>query len=112
MSRHARPKRGGALRVTPIAFCVLIAVLALLAVLLARQGSTSDASSGLQGRYVSVVARVSPQVVQIRSPRSLGSGVVIDRRGDIVTNAHVTAGAQRFTVTLAGGVTHRATTLT
>jgi S1-C subfamily serine protease len=86
-----------------------VSVLALLAALVFRDGTNSDASSGLQGRYVSVVARVSPQVVQIRSPRGLGSGVAFDGRGDIVTNAHVTAGARTFAVTLAGGATHTAT---
>src|SRR4029079_9644115 len=38
-----------------------------------------------------------------------GSGVVFDHRGDIVTNAHVVGGGDRFVVTLMGGNQHRAT---
>jgi putative serine protease PepD len=50
-----------------------------------------------------VVARAMPSVLQIQSPTGLGSGVVLDAAGHVVTNAHVVAGAKRFTVTLADG---------
>jgi len=66
--------------------------------------STSQGSSGdLQARYEKVVERVSPQVVQIETERGLGSGVVFDDNGDIVTNAHVVASAKHFRVTSADG---------
>jgi S1-C subfamily serine protease len=55
---------------------------------------------------VSVVSAVSPSVVQIRTPQDLGSGVVFDARGDVVTNAHVVGNATRFVVTLASGDSH------
>jgi putative serine protease PepD len=48
--------------------------------------------SSLEQKYVSVIARVSPEVVQISTPQGLGSGVVLDTHGDVVTNAHVVAG--------------------
>jgi putative serine protease PepD len=64
---------------------------------------------GLQARFVRVVRQVSSQVVQIQSPLGLGSGIVFDRRGDVVTNAHVVRGARRFVVTLAAGDRHPAT---
>jgi S1-C subfamily serine protease len=48
-------------------------------------------------------------VVQIQSGIGLGSGVVFDDRGNVVTNAHVVAGARRFVVTLSGGDRHPAT---
>ncbi|MEO8973350.1 MAG: trypsin-like peptidase domain-containing protein [Ktedonobacteraceae bacterium] len=54
-----------------------------------------------------VVAKVRPTVVQINVATSagqgLGSGVVIDRRGYIVTNYHVVDGAQRLEVMLYDG---------
>jgi putative serine protease PepD len=55
------------------------------------------------------VRQVSPQVVQIQTRRGLGSGVVYDGNGDIVTNAHVAADARQFLVTLPDGRRERAT---
>jgi S1-C subfamily serine protease len=55
----------------------------------------------LEQAYVSVVQKVLPSVVQITSNRSLGSGVVFDLKGDIVTNAHVVGQATKFQVRLA-----------
>ena len=63
----------------------------------------------LQRSFVSVVKAVSPTVVQIRTPQALGSGIVFDDRGDVVTNAHVVDGATQFIVTLASGASHPAT---
>jgi putative serine protease PepD len=65
--------------------------------------------ASLQQQFVALVKRVSPSVVQIRTTQALGSGVVFDGRGDIVTNAHVVAGASRVVVTLASGESHPAT---
>jgi putative serine protease PepD len=70
--------------------------------------SAAQASS-LQQRFVSIVEAVSPSVVQIGTPVALGSGVVFDARGDVVTNAHVVENATRFVVTLASGDSHPAT---
>jgi S1-C subfamily serine protease len=56
-----------------------------------------------------VVAKVQPAVVQInvktQNSGGLGSGVIIDRRGYIITNNHVVEGAQRTQVVLYGGKT-------
>ena len=72
-----------------------------------RQASPS---SDLQDLFVRVVRDVSPKVVQIQSAIGLGSGVVFDGRGHVVTNAHVVqGGGGRFVVTLAGGEQHPAT---
>jgi putative serine protease PepD len=68
-------------------------------------------SSDLQDQFVRVVRDVSPKVVQIQSAIGLGSGVVFDGRGHVVTNAHVVQGGGRFIVTLAGGERHPATLL-
>ena len=59
----------------------------------------SGASDQLQSDYERVVGDVLPSVVQISTDSGLGSGVVYDSKGDIVTNAHVVGQATTFTVT-------------
>jgi putative serine protease PepD len=66
-------------------------------------------AKAVQDQFVDVVRRVSPQVVQIQTDRGLGSGIVYDSSGDVVTNAHVAGTARRFLVTLASGDRHPAT---
>jgi len=57
----------------------------------------------LQSAIVKVVHDVSPSVVQIEDQAGLGSGIVFDSKGDIVTNFHVVRGASSFTVTTSNG---------
>jgi S1-C subfamily serine protease len=87
---------------------VAIAVtLVAIVVALAGWGSPGQNNPGvaqtLQGKYVSVVNAVSPSVVLIQTQQALGSGIVFDTHGDVVTNAHVVAGATTLSVTLNGG---------
>ncbi|MEO9175441.1 MAG: trypsin-like peptidase domain-containing protein, partial [Gaiellales bacterium] len=67
--------------------------------------ATGPSTSGLslQDAFVSVYARVSPSVVQIETRDGLGSGIVFDGRGDIVTNAHVVGNATTFRITTPAG---------
>ncbi|MCL8209215.1 MAG: trypsin-like peptidase domain-containing protein [Actinomycetia bacterium] len=68
---------------------------------------------------VAVARAVDPSVVAVvnlrastggtLSPKGLGSGVILDRRGDIVTNYHVVAGARAIRVVLADGHGYAAT---
>jgi putative serine protease PepD len=58
-----------------------------------------------------MVASVSPAVVQIQTSQGLGSGIVFDAHGNVVTNAHVAANQTRFTVTLPGAGKHYPATL-
>jgi hypothetical protein len=51
----------------------------------------------------------TPEVVQISGSHGLGSGVVFDRRGDVVTIAHVVSRGGPFQVTRASGRAYRAT---
>jgi S1-C subfamily serine protease len=64
-------------------------------------------ASNLETVRKAVVAKVRPAVVQVNvaTPRGqgLGSGVIIDRRGYIVTNNHVVEGARRLEVVLYDG---------
>jgi putative serine protease PepD len=65
--------------------------------------ASNGAIAALQQEYEAVVQRVSPSVVVIETSAGLGSGIVLDAAGDIVTNAHVVGSATTFTVTLADG---------
>jgi putative serine protease PepD len=56
-----------------------------------------------QDQLVRVVDAISPAVVQIQTAGGLGSGVVYDGKGDIITNAHVVGNFKTFKVTLANG---------
>jgi len=64
-------------------------------------GPAPSVSNDLQAQYEHTVAAVLPSVVQITAGDSLGSGIVYDTKGDIVTNAHVVGSATSFQVTLA-----------
>jgi S1-C subfamily serine protease len=57
----------------------------------------------LQQQFEQVVTRVLPSVVQISTGQGTGSGVVYDRHGDIVTNAHVVGTAATVQVSPARG---------
>ncbi|HEV2536082.1 MAG TPA: hypothetical protein VGU21_01075 [Streptosporangiaceae bacterium] len=83
-----------------VAVGTAIADPATLAVTAARPGSASTVPSATPGpvvpgsyagpaSYAGVVRQVLPSVVLIRTADGLGSGVVLDSKGNIVTNAHV-----------------------
>ncbi|WP_343230865.1 S1C family serine protease [Yinghuangia seranimata] len=65
----------------------------------APTGSGGGASD-LQNTYRKTVTDVLPSVAQITTDSGLGSGVVYDTKGNIVTNAHVVGSATTFQVTL------------
>ena len=66
-------------------------------------GSSTPSATSLEQQFVSVVRQTQPSVAQIQTDQGLGSGVIFDASGDIVTNAHVIAGASSMRVTLADG---------
>ena len=94
---------------------VLLVVAALAAGCGSDNSSTSTGipeaggAAAVERQYTKVVADVSPQVVQIQTSKGLGSGIVYNAEGDIVTNAHVTGASRQFRVTLPGGARHDAT---
>ena len=58
------------------------------------------AALAFQSAITAVVHELSPSVVQIQTSSGLGSGIVFDSNGDIVTNNHVIGGdTGSFTVT-------------
>ncbi|MFE1880919.1 S1C family serine protease [Streptomyces diastatochromogenes] len=93
-------------------------VLVLVAAALVAAGCTTPESSAkkdaaatraalpmsvddLQNQYLKVIKEVLPSVVQIQASHALGSGVVYDDQGHIVTNAHVVGSDKTFKVTTA-----------
>jgi S1-C subfamily serine protease len=67
-----------------------------------RPAVTASAGQAPRSGYADVVRQVLPSVVLISTPEGLGSGVVLDRAGNIVTNAHVAGNATSFQVQVAG----------
>jgi putative serine protease PepD len=81
-------------------------------------GSTTSTSSQTATSAEAVYKQVSPGVVTITtvvggrfggSGQGTGSGIVLDAKGNILTNYHVVAGAQQITVKLSDGKTYNAT---
>jgi len=108
---------------TAVAVFALGLMLAGAGVARAQAGpAVPDALQQLNGSLTALAARVSPSVVQvlvtsygpvdestrrdtnlvIGRQRSIGSGVVVDAGGYIMTNAHVVANARRIEVVLPG----------
>ncbi|GAA3108830.1 S1C family serine protease [Streptomyces echinatus] len=106
----ASPPRARSLRAAVFSAALLCctALAAGCAVPGARAGRDTDtraaapvAAADLQGRYQRVIKEVLPSVVQIQASHDLGSGVVYDDKGHIVTNAHVVGAEKTFRVTTA-----------
>lgn len=68
-----------------------------------RQAAAARDGEEVENDYQRVIRDVLPSVVQIDAANSLGSGVVYDDKGHIVTNAHVVGDEKTFKVTSATG---------
>jgi hypothetical protein len=66
-------------------------------------GTTATVSGGEEGSPQAIAEAVGPAVVQIDVDGGLGSGVIVDDAGLVLTAHHVVAGADEVTVTLADG---------
>ncbi|MFI6683668.1 S1C family serine protease [Streptomyces sp. NPDC050485] len=64
--------------------------------------SSGSVTDSLQSDYQRVIKNVLPSVVQIDASASLGSGIVYDTQGHIVTNAHVVGNERTFKVSASG----------
>jgi putative serine protease PepD len=79
-------------------------------------GATSAASpssgNNVETQQEAAIARIEPTVVELKvtttQGQQIGSGVIIDTRGDIVTNNHVISGAQTIAAVLSNGSTEQA----
>jgi putative serine protease PepD len=72
-------------------------------------GGVGDGSLALEQAFETVVRDVGPSIVLIQTTEGLGSGVVYDDAGNIVTNAHVVGTEKSFKVTTSSGDTLDAT---
>lgn len=61
------------------------------------------AANDLQSDYETAIKNVLPSVVQIEAGDALGSGIVYDTKGHVITNAHVVGDGSSFKVTVATG---------
>ena len=87
-----------------LATATLLAVaLAACGVSAAAPAASPTSSFKLQSEYVKLVQDVGPSVVLIETNAGLGSGIIFDAQGDIVTNNHVVAGSPSFLVVLSNG---------
>ena len=80
-----------------------------------QTGTSSSASSSsatsMQAQQEAAIAKIEPSVVELEvttaQGEQIGSGVIIDAQGDIVTNNHVVSGEQSITVVLSNGSTEQ-----
>jgi S1-C subfamily serine protease len=68
-------------------------------------------AESLESEFASVVQKALPSVVEISHGGGVGSGVVFDDRGHIVTNAHVVGNGTKLQVRLAASSVVRPATL-
>ncbi len=66
-------------------------------------------AAALDSQMQAAVAAAAPAVVQVRTSAGLGSGVVLDDHGNVVTNAHVVENDDTAKVILNDGSRHNAT---
>lgn len=116
---QAEPRRRSARK--PVALIAAVAIVAaavgggtaaLVGQNLGSDSAAVSSSAGANGTNVSaggtvsdVAKAVSPSVVEIKTGSSTGSGVVISKDGEILTNNHVVSGADQVQVTFSDGKT-------
>src|SRR3982751_4748289 len=71
----------------------------------ARNASDSNAVTQDEATIIRVAREITPTVVSVSQPEGSGSGIIVNRDGVILTNAHVVGQSQRVEVGLADGRT-------
>jgi S1-C subfamily serine protease len=123
---HKRPGRAGAILLLILMLAIIFGV-GLFAGLefTSSKSSTSTTSQAavttsattsgvatLEAQQEAAIAKIEPAVVEIKvttvQGQQIGSGVIIDAKGDIVTNNHVVSGAHTIEVVLSNGSTEQA----
>src|SRR2546425_2543092 len=79
----------------------------------ATSTASSTTGTSIQSQQEAAIATIEPAVVELKVTTAqggqIGSGVIIDSNGDIVTNNHVVSGEQSIEVLLSNGSTETAT---
>lgn len=74
--------------------------------------TSSYTASSVETQQELAIAKIEPAVVELQvttaQGQQIGSGVILDAQGDIVTNAHVVSNAQTITAVLSNGNTEAA----
>lgn len=74
--------------------------------------ATSSGGTTIEAQQEAAIAKVEPAVVELKvmtaQGEQIGSGVIIDTKGDIVTNSHVVSGEQSIEAVLYNGSTEQA----
>lgn len=69
--------------------------------------TSTSSSTGIEAAQEAAIAKIKPSVVELKVTTAqggqIGSGVIIDSKGDIVTNNHVVNGGQSIEVVLSNG---------
>ena len=77
------------------------------------QGTSNSAPNSAEAQQEAAISKVEPAVVELdvntAQGQAIGSGVIIDQNGNIVTNDHVVNGAQAINAVLSNGMTEQAT---
>ena len=122
-----RPGRGGAILLLSLVLVLIFGVGLFAGLEFARNSTSSPATTSTRVATASItsssgttiatqqevaIAKVEPAVVELEvttaQGQQIGSGVIIDTKGDIVTNYHVISGEQTIEVVLANGSTEQA----
>src|SRR5579884_4242416 len=73
----------------------------------AQSNGSSSSANSIQAQQEAAIAKIEPSVVELEvttfQGQAIGSGVIIDSNGDIVTNNHVVSGEQSIRVVLSKG---------
>lgn len=75
-------------------------------------GATTAGLTAIEAQQEAAIAKIEPAVVELNvttgQGQQIGSGVIIDAQGDVVTNNHVVSGAQTIEALLNTGKTEQA----
>ncbi len=123
--RRKRPSRGGAIVLLSLVLALIFGVglfsgwefsnnkssasTSASATSTATSTSTSSSTANVQLAQEAAIAKIEPSVVELQvttaQGEQIGSGVIIDSNGDIITNNHVVNGEQTIQVVLSNGST-------
>lgn len=77
----------------------------------AQSNGSSSSANTIEAQQEAAIAKIEPAVVELDvttfQGQQIGSGVIVDSNGDIVTNNHVVSGGQSIRVVLSNGKTEQ-----